>query len=360
MAQQVEISRFIPGKTSHYIDLFNPSRQEPISLEGYLLATREYCLQFPANMILPPLGVIRLGYNSKTKVDYELTQSPAFEARQNAGAETGNFAFLQNPQGRTVDAFYFNRERSVSFLPQRARYREGQEGERALNLPDEQNVSWGYMQMEPDPAMAFVRVNGKWRINSRRRNLIPATEYRSLQARYVEGIMTIRWSTTEENDCFFHFVERSIDGVQFAEIGETRAAGNTKQQQAYTFYDPDVEKNRVYYYRVKNVDKFGQIVYSNPFKIRTADNPDGFNLEISQDLQGPGYGLNVRFASTIDQKVQVKILDEEYREIALLYYGSIEANRQNLITYAESLPIGKYFVLLSTEDRRYFEPFIVD
>ncbi|MEM6342706.1 MAG: hypothetical protein AAF927_02460 [Bacteroidota bacterium] len=362
MGQEVEISRFVPGNASHYIDLFNPSVQEEISLEGYLLITREYAIQFPANLRIAPLSVLRLGYKLKTSsgIDIDLSKSPALEEREKTGPETGNFAFLQNPQGRTVDAFYFNRERSVSFLPVRDVYREGQEGERSINLPDEKNNAWNYMQLEPDPAMAFVRINHRWRINSRRRNLIPATKYRSLQARFVEGIMTIRFNTTEENDCFFHFVERSRDGVQYSELGSLRANGNSRESLAYTFYDPEVEKNRTYYYRIKNVDKFGQIVYSNPFKVRTTENPDGFNLEISRDLLGPGYGLNVRFASTESQRVQVKILDEEYREIVLLYYGEIEANRQNLLTYAESLPIGKYFVVLATNDRRYIETFIVD
>lgn len=361
-AQEVEISRFIPGDDSHYIDLFNPSAQNPIDLEGYLLITREYAIQFPANQEILPLGVLRLGYklNTASGIDLELSKSSALEVRDASGPETGNFVFLQNPQGRTVDAFYFNRERSVSFLPVRDTYRKGEEGERAVNLPDEQNNAWGYMQMEPDPAMSFVRINDRWRINSRRRNLIPATKYRSIQARFVEGIMTVRFNTTEENDCFFHIVERSLDGVQYEELGELRAAGNSRELQSYTFYDPEVEKNRVYHYRIKSVDKFSQIVYSIPFKVRTAESSDGFNLEVSRDLLGPGYGLNVRFASTESQKVQVKILDEEYREIVLLYYGEIEANRQNLLTYAESLPIGKYFVVLATKDRRYFETFIVD
>ncbi|MEL7535333.1 MAG: hypothetical protein AAFN10_28815, partial [Bacteroidota bacterium] len=55
MGQEVEISRFVPGNGSHYIDLFNPSVQEELSLEGYLLVTREYAIQFPANLKISPL-----------------------------------------------------------------------------------------------------------------------------------------------------------------------------------------------------------------------------------------------------------------------------------------------------------------
>ncbi len=360
-AQEVEISRFIPGKHKHYLDLFLPARQGPQNLGGYLLITREYMVPLPAETIIQPLNSLRLGWGANAgEVDLQVDRLPGFQPRAVSGEESGNFVLLQHPNGSIADAFYFNREVSVSFLPARENYRSLNGTERKVSIPDEQYSAWKYMQMEPDPAMAFVRINGRWRINSRSTNLIPATQYRSLQARFNEGIMTIKWNTLQENDCYTHVVERSTDGKIYAEIASVEAGFNRRELQAYTYYDPSVEKNRVYYYRIKNQDKFGQLVYSNEVKVRTEENPGGFSLEISWDKGSSGSGLSVRFSARESQKVQVRLLDEEFREVALLYYGEIESGRQNLLTYAQNLPIGKYFVILSTQDQRYFEAFIID
>jgi hypothetical protein len=359
--QKAEISRFVPGPERHYVDLFNPSSSQSLDLGGYLLVTREYLVQLPPQTTISPLSALQFAYNANPgEAVVRVEKLPLYEKRQLTGAETGNFVLLQNPSGRIEDAFYFNREASVSFLPAREFFLEGQEEERKISIPDEQYQAWEYVQMEPDPAMAFVRINGRWRINSRSKNLIPATQYRSLQARFVEGIVTIKWNTTRENDCFQHVVERSNDGGTYQEIGSLEGAGNSIATRSYIHYDPNVEKNRVYYYRIKNQDKFGQIVYSSEVKIRTEENPGGFSLEISWDEGNVGSGLSVRFSSSQKQKVQVRILDEAFREMALLYYGEIEAGRQNLLTYSEELPVGKYFVIFSTEEKRYYEAFIVD
>ncbi|MEO1451194.1 MAG: hypothetical protein AAFV07_16810, partial [Bacteroidota bacterium] len=79
---------------------------------------------------------------------------------------------------------------------------------------------------------------------------------------------------------------------------------------------------------------------------------------IPSEVEG-GPSVDVRFASQIDQVVRVQLLDEEFREMAMLYYGMVEADRQHLVTYNRPLVIGKYYIIVSTPQGRYYETFVV-
>ena len=68
----------------------------------------------------------------------------------------------------------------------------------------------------------------------------------------------------------------------------------------------------------------------------------------------------MRFSARESQHVKVKLLDELLREIDILYTGTIEAKKQNLLNYTHQLPVGKYFVIVSTGSKRYYEPLVVD
>ena len=109
-----------------------------------------------------------------------------------------------------------------------------------------------------------------------------------------------------------------------------------------------------------HVDKFGEVISSNMAKVRTEDNPSEFSFEILKGERGTDQVLNVRFASVLNQQVRIKLLDEELRESAIQVSDDFDAYSQNLGTYQKPLPVGKYFVILSTEEKRYYEPFIIE
>ncbi|RMG62347.1 MAG: hypothetical protein D6722_18605, partial [Bacteroidetes bacterium] len=261
-------------------------------------------------------------------------------------------------QREFVDGCYLSRKEEVDFLPGTSDYQG-----RMFALPEEKDYRWApRINNLPDPAMEFLRIHGSWVINSRSRTLphAQATSYRLLQARYIDGVVTVKWKTAYERDCYAHWVERSTDGNDYRPLRRVRGSYNQEELSEYTFYDTDVQSNRVYYYRISNEDKFGQVVTSAPTMVRTEENPGSFTFDL---LRGEGEGqdlLNVRFSSRTRQQVRMQLMDGELRELAVLYFGEVEAGQQNLVTYTQPLPVGKYFVIVSTEQNRLYEPFIVD
>lgn len=361
-AQPVYISKYAPGQAhdrTHRIELFNESRQETADLSGYYLLTRHYAVRLPEGNRLGPLQALRMGHAGGGTLDLDfLSLRDRLTFSSDGAQDAGDFVLLFDRELRIVDGCFLSREAEVDFLPAEREFLG-----LTFLIPAEQDYRWApRINNLPDPAMEFLRIKGKWVINSRSRILkhALATDYRLLQARYVEGIVTVRWKTAFEQDCYYHLVERSTDGNDYRPLRQVEARQNQGETSEYAFYDTEVQTNRVYYYRISNIDKFGQVITSPPTKVRTEDNPDGFTFDL---LQGEGEGqdiLNVRFSSREKQQVRMQLMDEELREIAVLYLGGVEAEQQNLVTYTRSLPVGKYFVIVNTDDKRLYEPFIVE
>jgi hypothetical protein len=70
----------------------------------------------------------------------------------------------------------------------------------------------------------------------------------------------IDWATASETNNRGFFVQRSINGVDFEDIGFTEGAGESKTQRNYSFHDKDA--NKFTYYRIKQVDFDDTIAYS--------------------------------------------------------------------------------------------------
>jgi fibronectin-binding autotransporter adhesin len=79
----------------------------------------------------------------------------------------------------------------------------------------------------------------------------------------------INWSTTSEQNTAYYSIEASLNGVDFAEAGRVDAAGNSNSLRTYHFVHKQID-HQSYYYRIKQVDADGKIVYSKIIRINVA------------------------------------------------------------------------------------------
>ncbi|NVJ47231.1 MAG: T9SS type A sorting domain-containing protein, partial [Cytophagia bacterium] len=83
----------------------------------------------------------------------------------------------------------------------------------------------------------------------------------SFNAEATVNSVMLKWKTaTEENNSFFS-IERSVDGLNFKEIGQKQGFGNSSAIQLYSFVDSYPLNGRTFY-RLKQVDFNGQYEYS--------------------------------------------------------------------------------------------------
>jgi len=88
----------------------------------------------------------------------------------------------------------------------------------------------------------------------------------------------LHWQTATEINTNYFNVQRSIPGGSFATIGKVNAAGNSNTLLDYYYTDELSAINipPVIYYRLQEVDKDGNITYSNVVAVRTTGGKGGF------------------------------------------------------------------------------------
>jgi Secretion system C-terminal sorting domain len=89
-----------------------------------------------------------------------------------------------------------------------------------------------------------------------------AVELKSFEAKADAGTSVINWTTSNERNNAMFSIERSLDGVIFAEIGTVKGAGTTSVEQNYNFIDAALPNASMVYYRLKDVTTNGKETYS--------------------------------------------------------------------------------------------------
>ncbi len=90
--------------------------------------------------------------------------------------------------------------------------------------------------------------------------LLPV-ELTFLSVHCIDNQYVLNWETATESEVLDFVVERSTDGVNFSNLGQVTAAGNSDVPQSYQFTDETVQTGR-YYYRLRIVEADGTATYS--------------------------------------------------------------------------------------------------
>jgi hypothetical protein len=103
----------------------------------------------------------------------------------------------------------------------------------------------------------------------------------------------LTWQTTNEKNASHFEIERSLDGISFTKIGQTKCFGSTMMVNKYTFTDYNTVGNDNQYYRLKQVDIDGKFNYSTIIVMEPNANnsksalifPNPANIEINIDCK---------------------------------------------------------------------------
>ncbi len=361
----MQLLRFIPGNylsdNLHRVELYNPGPQAA-RLDNWLLVTRDYVFCFPAGTTLGADRRLSLAKDRQPNrpVDIRLLGHPNFMIKLYSRKVEGNYCALLDARGQLVEGFYFAELAFVPFLPDSGGcYRDNQPFEACYRLPPEQSPRWKYLPVGYDPAVGFEQASGHWRLISARstENLYPTTAFAELSARYREGAVVIRATTRFEDGLTGLILERGETLEALQPIARIETAGTSRQPQDYLFYDTTAQPNRTYYYRMRSAEAPGLATESKIVEVETYMPPVEFRLEVLYDERGP----SVRYASVLTQVVVIKLLDERWREWAILHEGLVYADTPHLLRLeAEGLPRGRYRVVAATETRRYLAELIID
>ncbi len=159
----------------------------------------------------------------------------------------------------------------------------------------------------------------------------------------------IIWKTASEVNNDYFLVEKSIDGIEWNEIGKINGAGNSSNLNSYYFEDTQYRFNLVNYYRIKQVDFDGVYTYTNVKSV--------FEQE-DKIIIYPNPALNkfeVSTQSTIQEIVLYNSLGQKINESK--FNADISGNHASVDI---DLSSGIYIVVVKTNHQLYREKLIIE
>ncbi|WP_207497241.1 DUF4331 family protein [Aridibaculum aurantiacum] len=198
----------------------------------------------------------------------------------------------------------------------------------------------GVTQNDTTLKAAFPFVQGPWRgfvgASYQGDNPLPVNFVNFTAEKQQEDVM-LRWQVNNEINNEYYHVEQSLDGRSYKQIGRVNAMAGTTNQYSHLHTNP--ARDKVNYYRLKQVDKDGRFTYSAIRAIRFS----GKNLlTISPN---PATDVIRVFAS--QNNMNIHILDENGKLLMSrkLMNGSVEVN-------LTGLPRGAYMIVAESNGVR--------
>lgn len=128
---------------------------------------------------------------------------------------------------------------------------------------------------------------------------------------YNGGENELHWTTATEINSAYFGVEKSINGIDFYQIGVVEAAGNSLIELNYEFFDDDPVSG-INYYRLKMMDVDGAFEYSNTIAIRVDEDGGPQFIVYPNPVAST---LNFSINSNADQTVIVEFTDIPGRKL---------------------------------------------
>lgn len=162
----------------------------------------------------------------------------------------------------------------------------------------------------------------------------------TLSGKPVNDAARLEWIVKNEKDVNDYTIERSIDGVQFTEIGSVTAKNGTGELK-YQFTDFNAAKTgTVVYYRIRSNEITGIGKYTNTISVN-------FAIVLKTSLAvAPNPAKDkttVTIQSTADETVQLKVIDNTGRLIKVLTVNLVKG-KNNLTLDMSDLKAGLYYI----------------
>ncbi len=156
--------------------------------------------------------------------------------------------------------------------------------------------------------------------------------------------VSVNWTTATEANTDYYIVERSADGISYEEVTKIKGAGNSMSLLDYSIIDPNPISG-ISYYRLKQVDIYGAIEYSEPVDIQFEGkeiainnvHPNPTNSNISFDVYSPSKGPLV-----------IEVIEYTGRVVSR-NIQNIEKGTSHIDTKLDELAQGIYFIKATFE-----------
>lgn len=144
-------------------------------------------------------------------------------------------------------------------------------------------------------------------------NVLADCKYdRHIEAEPIAVGVLLNWSTSQEKNSSMFIVEKSTDGMQFANLGAIKAAGESAHPKAYSFLDISAGAERVFY-RLRQINVSGTYSFSDVLTVHK-ETSNYFMVTRMSSIAAKDY-FEVNIDSRLDSQLSYSLLDWKGNEL---------------------------------------------
>jgi hypothetical protein len=165
-----------------------------------------------------------------------------------------------------------------------------------------------------------------------------------LNVRLADNFYEVEWEGGSYEDAVQYVLERAIDNNDFGEV--TKMAAENNLDKVYSSLSEKNEQSEIVYFRIKQINKDGTVIYSDVAKVGQGIVDD---LIIGQNFPNPFNPTTlIEFELLQNSDVEVKVYNLAGKEIALLHKGYLSRGVHKFIFNASGFPSGVYLYQITT------------
>ena len=168
----------------------------------------------------------------------------------------------------------------------------------------------------------------------------------------------LKWSTSQEVNNDFFTLEQSMDGIHFLPLGNISGAGNSNNQNNYSFIDNSYNSGiaNSIYYRIKQTDFDGRTTISETISVHCTEVNSNDNIFIIN--QPESEDIQINFTGKIGQTYKVSFIDYLGRSLSSQEIV-LQNNEQSVSIDKTGLAIGLYHLVIRSETNVYSKQVVI-
>ena len=174
---------------------------------------------------------------------------------------------------------------------------------------------------------------------------LPVTWLNVSARRLPNGNVDVKWITSSEINNHYFEIQRSVNGTDFATIGNVNAKGTISSVSTYLFTDNTLDTRvPVLFYRIKQVDFNGNFDYSSVVSVQQESEKMNQDYVYPNPFSG---GITVQLPSdaTLQSVALIDMKGNEWQSIV-----NAEGDNKFQLSGLDYLPSGVYLLRLITSD----------
>ena len=165
-----------------------------------------------------------------------------------------------------------------------------------------------------------------------------------IKVTFTEKFYEIEWWGGSYKDALRYILEKASGDNEFIQIGELAADNN--ERKTYSLITEKIDQDEIVYFRIKQVNKDGAVIYSTVCKVGQGILED---VIIGQNFPNP-FNPNtlIEFELIQDTDVEVKVYNLAGKEISVLHKGFLSKGLHQFEFDGSGLSSGLYFYQITT------------